>query len=101
MTQTIRDAGFTPVLEDVRLTVTGALQAREGRYFLTLDRMKEARELPCLVPRAGDPHDRRLAESVGRAVEIHGRWLFEGQGGLEVDTVEATPPARREASEGD
>jgi hypothetical protein len=93
MMQAIRDAGFTPVPEDVRLTVTGAVEARDGRFFLILDQMKEARELPCVVAHSGDPLDRRLAESVGRTVEIHGRWLFEGQGSLEVETVEAPPRA--------
>ena len=93
MTQAIHDAGFTPVPEDVRLTVSGTVEARDGRFFLTLDRMKEAREITCVMARPGDALDRKLAASAGRPVEIRGRWLFEGQGRLEVETVEAPPGA--------
>ena len=86
--QAIRDAGFTPVPEDVRLTVTGALEAREGRFVLVLERMKEPRTLTCVAARPDDALERALSQNAGRSVEIQGRWQFEGQGRIQVETLE-------------
>ncbi len=92
MMKAIRDAGFTPVPDDVTMIVTGTLESGEGHCVLILDRMKEPRSLTCLSVRPGDALERALAQSAGRAVQIHGRWLFEGQGRLQVESVE-DPPA--------
>ena len=91
--RSVRDAGFTPVPEDVRLAVTGRLEARDGRFALVLDRMKEPRTLTCVAAGPGDALDRALAQNAGRAVEIHGRWRFEGQGTIQVETVEGSRDA--------
>jgi len=91
--QAIRDAGFTPVPEDVRLTVTGALEAREGRFVLVLDRMKEPRTLTCVGAGPDDALERALWQNAGRWVEIHGRWEFEGQGRVHVETLEGAQDA--------
>jgi hypothetical protein len=91
MMQAVRDAGFTPVPEDVRLTVTGTLEEREGRFVLVLDRMKEPRTLTCVAAGSGDTLERALAQNAGRAVEIQGRWQLEGQGRIQVETVESPP----------
>lgn len=89
MMQAVRDAGFKPVPEDVRLTVTGTLEEHEGHFVLVLDRMKEPRTLTCVGPGPGDA----LAHNAGRAVEIRGRWQSEGQGGIQVESVEGLPHA--------
>jgi len=88
MMQAVRDAGFTPVPEDVRLTVTGTLEEHEGSFILGLDRMKEPRRLTCVAAGSGDTLRRALAQNAGRAVEIQGRWQLEGQGRIQVETVE-------------
>ena len=91
MMQAVGDAGFTPVPEDVRLTVTGTLEKREGRFVLVLDRMKEPRTLTCIASGPDNVLERALAQNAGRAVEIHGRWQFEGQGRIQVETLENPP----------
>ena len=88
MMQAVRDAGFTPVPEDVRLTVTGTLEEREGRFVLVLDRMKEPKTLTCVATGAVEPLERAFGQNAGRRVEMHGRWQFEGQGSIQVETVE-------------
>ena len=92
MMKAIRDAGFTPVPDDVSMIVTGTFEMRDGGFVLVLDRMKEPRSLTCLAARPGDALERALAQRPGRAVQIHGRWLSEGQGRLQVESVE-DPPA--------
>jgi hypothetical protein len=87
MMQRVRDAGFTPVPEEVRLTLTGRLEKRAGRIVLVLDRMQEPRELTCAV--AG-PTD-RLESALARVVEIQGRWQLEGHGRILVETVKDAP----------
>jgi hypothetical protein len=91
MIQAIRDAGFTPVPDEVLLTVTGRLEASQDRFLLTLDRMTEPRTLTCAGARAGDALERALAKRAGRVVEILGRWRFGGEGRLQVETVGSPP----------
>lgn len=87
----VYDAGFTPVPEEVRLTVTGRLEKRAGHVVLVLDRMKEPRVLACDVDGPADELERALARSPGQAVEIHGRWQAEGHGEILVETVKDSP----------
>jgi len=81
MTQSIRDAGFTPVPEEVSLTVTGTLESRAGRFVLVLDRMEKLREIVCVSGR-----DTELQPNLGKTVEIEGRWRFD-DGALLVDKI--------------
>ncbi len=94
MMQAIRDAGFTPVPENIRITLTGTLESRDGRFVLVLDRMKTPRELACVAGRQGGPSERALKEIAGRAVEVRGRWLAEGPGALEVEAIRDAPANR-------
>jgi len=87
MLQAIRDAGFTPVPEDVRMTLTGTLESQADRWVLVLDRMKTPMEVLCLTPRQDSPTARALKENAGRVIEIRGRWVAEGQGALEAETI--------------
>lgn len=87
MVQAVRDAGFTPVPDDIRLTVTGILEAHGGRFVLVLDRMKEPKILICVAARPGGTIERALGQYAGRAVEIQGRWQFEERGRIQVETV--------------
>ena len=91
MTRVIRDAGFTPVPEDVRLTATGRLEARDGRIVLVLDRMKTPREVNCVSASGRDSIATALEEHAGRAVEVRGRWLFGDAGVLEVESIALLP----------
>jgi hypothetical protein len=85
MTQAIRDAGFTPVPEDVRLTVAGRLETPGGSTVLVLTGMTSERSIPC---RAGATD---LHGQAGREVVLTGRWLFEGSGALLVESVAPGP----------
>ncbi|HEV8336015.1 MAG TPA: hypothetical protein VGR67_06355 [Candidatus Polarisedimenticolia bacterium] len=87
----MHDAGFTPVPADVRLTVTGKLEKRNGHVVLVLDRMKEPRALTCSVAGPADELERALAQRPGQAVEIHGHWQVEGHGGILVEAIEDAP----------
>jgi len=87
MMQAIRDAGFTPVPEDVRMTLTGILESRDGRWVLKLDRMKTLMELPCDDGRQDGPLARAPKKNAGRVVEVRGRWIAAGPGALEVETI--------------
>ncbi|HYV19862.1 MAG TPA: hypothetical protein VFC25_12630 [Verrucomicrobiae bacterium] len=89
MTRAIHDAGFTPVPEDVRLVLAGTLEERQGAFVLVLAGMKAPREVTC-VPPAGKDHDtvaQALHGKAGAAVTIDGRWLFDGEGRLEVREI--------------
>jgi hypothetical protein len=93
MMQAIRDAGFTAVPENVRLTVTGTLRSRDGRFLLALDRMNTPLTLACVRGQQGGPPDPALIEKLGRVVELRGRWVAEPPGALEVETIgDITPP---------
>jgi len=87
MTQAIRDAGFTPVPEDVRFTMTGALESRQGRVVLVLEGMATAREVDCVEPADRGASDSRLAGHAGQRVELKGRWLFPDGGRFEVESI--------------
>jgi hypothetical protein len=90
MMKAVKDSGFTPVPEEVRLVVTGRLEAREQRFVLVLDRMQEPMTLTCDATGAVEV---ALAGHAGQTVEIRGRWQFEGGGSLRVEVVEAMPAA--------
>ena len=96
MTQAVRDAGFTPVPEDVHLTVVGTLEERDGHGVVVLADMSAPREVTCVAAPGSDALTRGLTEHRGQAVEIAGRWRFEG-GLLEVESVSAAPagPGRK------
>jgi len=91
MMRAIRDAGFTPVPEDIRMTVTGTLETRDGRFVLVLDRMKTPMELACVAGQQGGPSEQALRESAGRALEVQGRWVSKGAGALEVEAISEAP----------
>ena len=91
MTQTIRDAGFTPVPDDVRLILTGRLEARDGSYLLALDGMTAPRNVTCVAVPGRDAIGAALSDHSGKTVEIRGRWLFKDGGELEVESISPIP----------
>jgi len=91
MLQAIRDAGFTPVPENIRITATGRLESRDGRFVLVLDGMKTPRELICIAGRQNGTSEQTLKEKAGHAVEVRGRWAPEGAGALEVEAIGTAP----------
>jgi hypothetical protein len=94
MMRAIHDAGFTPVPEDVRLTLTGTLESRGGSTVLVLSDMKAPRELPCAAA-AGDGKPLSLGEYEGRKVEVRGRWRPDGEGLLKVEEIGASAGAQK------
>lgn len=93
MIKAIRDAGFTPVPDDVGLTVTGTLEHREGALALALDQMQEPRTVTCVGTPAGGALEKELAQNAGRRMEIRGLWQFGGSGRLQVEKFEVIPAA--------
>jgi hypothetical protein len=91
MTQTIHDAGFTPVPDDVRLVLTGRLVARDGSTVLALDGMTAPREVTCVAVPGRDAIGTALSDHAGKTVEIRGRWLFKDEGVLEVESISPLP----------
>lgn len=91
MTQAIRDAGFTPVPDEVRLILTGRLEAHDRHFVLVLDGMKEPREVTCVAAQGQDAKTPALLDHPGKKVEIRGRWLFNDEGSLEVESISPVP----------
>jgi hypothetical protein len=91
MMEAIHDSGFTPVPEEVRLTLTGTIEARGRGFVLVLDRMKEPKAIVCVTSGPDDPLGAALADHAGKPVAVRGRWQFEGEGRLLVEAVEAAP----------
>ncbi len=90
MLQVIRDAGFTPVPEEVRLVVTGTLSREGESLVLALDGMRSPRDLICITGAGpGAPDAAAAAALVGRRVEAEGRWVAEGGGRLELTAIHA------------
>jgi hypothetical protein len=89
MTKAIHDAGFTPVPEEVRLSATGRLEARDGRFVLVLSSMRAPHEVTCVPPpgKEGEAIAATLREKSGHDVTIDGRWLFDAGGRLEVREI--------------
>lgn len=91
MTAAIHDAGFTPVPEDIRLTMTGAIIRHGERAVLVLAGMKLPREIDCVPAPGRDTTARALDAPPGGDVEVKGRWRFDGAGILEVESVSPVP----------
>ncbi len=102
MLRSIRDAGFTPVPEDVRLVVTGTLQKRGDAFVLSLDRMSVPRDLVCVpspgpapgaassssnAPDGAIPDVAAVQSYLGMSVEVKGRFIGEKDGRLEVTAI--------------
>jgi hypothetical protein len=93
MLQVIRDAGFTPVPEEVRLVVTGVLSKNGDRFVLALDAMTRPLALDCEAAREqGGSGAPALSEFLGRHVEVQARWLAVEGGRLEVAAVRPAGP---------
>ena len=91
MIKAIRDAGFTPVPEEVHLTLSGTLESRDGGVVLVLTGMTTPREMTCAAAPGHDALARELREQSGRKVEITGRWRFDGAGLLEAESMAPVP----------
>ena len=77
MTDTIRRAGYTPILNDVRLTVTGKVEKRGEALILVLDQMKTPVELTA-APHPSTPEAvSALARHAGEVIEVEGYWTSQ------------------------
>ncbi len=92
MLESIRDAGFTPVPEAVRFTVTGKLVKRETHLLVELDGMATPRTLGLVAGGSDAPTQTVLETYIGKVVELEGRWLEGGEARLEVTALR---PAQR------
>lgn len=72
MQESIRLAGFESVKEQVELVVTGTLEKDGDEFVLALDGMKTSVRLPVRVATTGKAPD--LVASVGKPVQLEGRW---------------------------
>jgi hypothetical protein len=87
MMQTIHDAGFKAVPEDVRLTVTGMVEKRGEALVIALDKTKTPVAL-AVVPHASTPETApHLARHLGELVEVEGYWRPEGGGQLALTAI--------------
>jgi hypothetical protein len=74
MLQTIRAAGFKPVPDDVRFTVTGIAEKRGDALIIRLDRMKTPVELTA-IPHSSSPETApHLTRHLGDRVQVEGYW---------------------------
>jgi hypothetical protein len=101
MLQMIHDAGFKPVPEDMRLTVTGKVEQRGDVLVIALDKMKAPKPVVLtIVPHASSPETApHLARHVGDVIEAEGYWLPNESGKLAVTAlrVQGEPGGRHPA----
>jgi hypothetical protein len=74
MLKTVKEAGFTPVPEQVEVLLTGRVVRRDGKLAIELDRMRKPLTLlvaPDPQSADGPPH---LERHVDQTVELEGLW---------------------------
>jgi hypothetical protein len=87
MTENIRLAGYTPILTDVRLTVTAKVEKCGDTLVLVLGQMKTPVELTT-APHASTPETApHLVRHVGAVVEAEGYWMAKAPKQLAVTAV--------------
>jgi hypothetical protein len=89
MTDTIRRAGYTPMLNDVRLTVTGKVEPRGEALVLVLDQMKTPLELTAASHPSAPEAAPALARHAGAMVEVEGYWTSQEPKKLAVTRTKA------------
>ena len=80
MLQTIKRAGYPPVLKDVRLTLSGVIRKRGKGLVIQLDRLKQPLTLT-LVPASGavDIIEHLKQKHLDQTVTIEGLWQGPGK----------------------
>jgi len=91
MQQRIKDAGFTPLPENIELTVTGTVVRQGDHLAVELDKMRTATLLPLVAAKDQAETTAHLERHVGDAVELGGSWQppAAGQPGLGMLAVTA------------
>ena len=87
MTRAIKDSGFTPVPEEVRLIVAGTIEKKGDGWLLRLSGMKEPRDLTLIAPPDGEAAT-ALTAHAGKPVTVTGRWRPDGSDLLEVEAID-------------
>ncbi len=97
MLQTIKSAGYPPVPDDVRLTVSGTVRKRDDRLVIEVDKLKQPVTLTLASAQASADTVAHLeAKHLDQAVTLEGFWRppakdEKGPGSLEPTFVlEAT-----------
>lgn len=80
MHQTIKDAGYQPIVDRTELRVTGKVVKQGDGLAIELDKMATPRTL--LVTAAKDDPETaaHLARHLGETVEVDGTWLLSADG---------------------
>ena len=99
MLQTIKKAGYPPVPEDVRLTVSGTIRKRDDGYVIELDKIKKPVTLALILDKDNTRTAPAIEEQVGKVATLEGRWqpAIKGQASIGslhvavVPTPETTP----------
>lgn len=80
MLQTIKDAGYQPILDRTELRVSGRVVKQGDRLALELDKMQSPRTI--LLTAAKDDQDTvlHLERHLGQPVEVEGAWTVGEEG---------------------
>jgi hypothetical protein len=90
MTRAIQDSGFTPVEEEIHLTVSGTIEKQDGHFALALDGMKQPQSLTISGPEDA-AMDQALSNNMGKQVQLEARWLQKTHPVLLVEKLEPKP----------
>ena len=92
MQKTIKDAGYTPIPENVDLVVTGKVVRQGAELSIELDKARQAATLTVTAARDDPDTAAHLERHIGETVEVEGRWQptppgTTGQGKLAVTAI--------------
>ena len=92
MLRTIKKAGYPPVPEDVRLTVSGTIRRQGDEYVIELDAMKKSVALALILGKDNARIAADLAARGDRMATLEGHWQppadgQAGTGSLRVDKL--------------
>jgi len=75
LARTIKQAGYTPIMDGVVLVVTGVVTPRDGALSLALDEMREPRLLPLVAAKDAKAVFASLRGRAGETVRLELRWI--------------------------
>jgi len=74
MHATIKDAGYTPMLDRTELVVTGKVVRQTGRLVLEVDKLKSPVSLSIVAAKDDPDTAAHLERHLGETVELEGLW---------------------------
>lgn len=84
MLRTIKKAGYPPIPQDVRFTVSGTIRKRDNGYVIELDQMKKPVALALVFDKDDAKASSAVESQVDQAATLEGRWQppANGQGSI-------------------